>query len=340
MKPEDAEEYTQALGQVVAGGWRQIALGHRLGVPKALKLSTDEWVKQRLGGYVKYSITERTQAIRTLKDDGFTWEEIKGALGTGNDQIGKALVTPGGSKKQGKSGVKPASSTPSGSDPLEVITGLAATNDVRQQIETKDARARREDAREQERQANAAKVAHVTDPRELLKIGRFSTIVIDPPWDFDDEGDENHMGRGKQNYAAKPLDDILTLPVNLLAATDCHLYLCITNRSLPKGFCLIEAWGFRYVTCLTWVKPSFGIGNYFRGQTEQILFGVKGSQALKRQDVGTVFEAPRGARHSEKPAALFALIESCSPGPFLEMFARTTRPGWTGWGEDSTHADA
>ena len=66
MKPEDAEDYTQALGQVVAGGWRQIALGLRLGVPKALNLSVDEWVKQRLGGYVKYSIAERQEAVKAL----------------------------------------------------------------------------------------------------------------------------------------------------------------------------------------------------------------------------------------------------------------------------------
>ena len=131
-----------------------------------------------------------------------------------------------------------------------------------------------------------------------------------------------------------PLDEILTLPINILADTDCHLYLCITNRSLRKGFPLLDAWGFRYITCLTWAKPSFGIGNYFRGQTEQILFGVKGSQPLKRKDVGTLFDARRGDRHSQKPEALFALIESCSPGP-VETFQRQPRPGWTGWGEDS-----
>ena len=76
------------------------------------------------------------------------------------------------------------------------------------------------------------------------------------------------------------------------ANTDCHLYLWTTNRSLPKGFQLLEAWGFRYVTMLTWVKPHFGMGNYFRGQTEHVLFGVRGSLALKRKDQGTVFSAP------------------------------------------------
>ena len=204
-------------------------------------------------------------------------------------------------------------------------------------VQTKAARAQREHAREGQRQANAAAVAGVSDPRELLKIGRFSTIAIDPPWDLGDEGDVNQLGRAKQNYASMSLDELLVLPVDLLADGDCHLYLWITNRSLPKGFRLIEAWGFRYVTCLTWVKPSFGMGNYFRGQTEHVLFGIRGSQPLQRKDASTVFEAPRGPDgHSSKPDAFYELAESCSPGPYLEMFGRRERSGWTVWGEHAT----
>ena len=108
MNQQDAEEYTQALGQVVAGGWRQIALGQRLGVPKALKLSVDEWVKQRLGGYVKYSIGERTEAIRALANEDFTEREIATAVGTGRDQVRKALVGTGGTKHTRKLTAKKA----------------------------------------------------------------------------------------------------------------------------------------------------------------------------------------------------------------------------------------
>lgn len=334
MKPEDAEEYTQALGQVVAGGWRQIALGQRLGVPKALKLSTEEWVNKRLGGYVQTSLKDRLEAYPELKAQKLSNRKIAAVLGVSHQTVNNELKT-GKNLPEGPRTPRGDGATTGNSLPIDTFTSLTATNEVRQQIESKAKRDKSEEAREQERQVNAAKVKNVTDPRELLKYGRFATIVIDPPWDFDDEGDVNQFGRGKQNYAAQSLDEILTLPLDVLADTDCHLYLCITNRSLPKGFRLMEAWGFRYITCVTWVKPSFGIGNYFRGQTEQILFGVKGSQPLKRKDVGTVFQAPRGERHSEKPAALFELIESCSPAPFLEMFQRTPRPGWTGWGEDS-----
>jgi len=340
MKSEDAEEYTQALGQVVAGGWRQIALGQRLGVPKALGLSTQEWVKQRLGGYVRQSIPDRRATTAEMRAEGYSPGEISAVLGVSemtvsrDSHVTNVTETKQSSRKNGDGSQEDVTNV--NDAPLELLASLSATNAIRQEAETTAARAEREAAREQERQANAAKVATVTDPRELLKVGRFATIVIDPPWDFKDEGDVNHFGRGKQDYAPIPIEQLLTLPVDELADKDCHLYLWITNRSLPKGFRLLTAWGFRYVTCLTWCKPSIGIGKYFRGSTEQILFAVKGSQPLKRKDVGTAFHAPRGGkRHSQKPDVFFKLVESCSPSPYLELFQRKTRSGWTGWGEDA-----
>lgn len=190
-------------------------------------------------------------------------------------------------------------------------------------------RKQKEDKQERERKKDQAKVKKT---KPLKTTTKFSTIVIDPPWDFDDEGDKNQFGRAKPEYATMPIEKIEKLPIQELSATNCHLYLWITNRSLPKGFSLIEKWGFRYITCLTWCKPSIGMGNYFRGATEQILFAVKGSLPLKRKDVGTWFEATRGKKHSEKPDKAFELIESCSPGPYLEMFARKKRSGWESWG--------
>ena len=131
-----------------------------------------------------------------------------------------------------------------------------------------------------------------------------------------------------------PIDEIESLPIGDIADNNCHLYLWVTNRSLPKAFRLIEAWGFRYITCLTWVKPSIGMGNYFRGSTEQVLFAVKGSQPLKRKDVGTHFEAPRGKAHSAKPDEFYKLVESCSYGPYIDIFGRKGRKGWSVWGEN------
>lgn len=197
----------------------------------------------------------------------------------------------------------------------------------------------REEKRELRREENRQKVAEVDAPDQLLGAAKFPTIIIDPPWDWADEGDINQMGRAKPDYATLSIDQLAALPVGELADDDCHLYLWITNRSLPKGFRLLDAWGFRYVTCVTWVKPSFGMGNYFRGQTEHLLFGVRGSQMLKRKDVGTVFHSARGdGGHSSKPEAFYDLVESCSPGPYLEMFSRTDRNDWTHWGENASAA--
>lgn len=188
-------------------------------------------------------------------------------------------------------------------------------------------------AQESKREENYEKVEKLESPLDAQ--GLFQTIVIDPPWDWGDEGDVNQFGRAKPEYHTMPISEIESLPVNKIADDNCHLYLWVTNRSLPKAFRLIEAWGFRYITCLTWVKPSIGMGNYFRGSTEQVLFAVKGSQMLKRRDVGTHFEAKRGDGHSAKPDEFYLLVESCSYGPYIDVFGRKERDGWTVWGENS-----
>jgi len=195
MNQQDAEEYTQALGQVVAGGWRQIALGQRLGVPKALKLSVDEWVKQRLGGYVKYSIGERTEAIRALANEDFTEREIATAVGTGRDQVRKALVGTGGTKHTRKLTAKKARLGPGGTKALNVITGLAATNEIRQQAELKASRADREQQNKAvlKRQVTVEHLGIIhgdfrmrfaaTLPPESVQL-----VLTDPPYDEDSIG--------------------------------------------------------------------------------------------------------------------------------------------------------
>ena len=202
---------------------------------------------------------------------------------------------------------------------------------------TKLRHAEKEQQREARRAENAQRISSTTSLDDLPAAGaRFATIVLDPPWDWGDEGDCDQLGRARPTYGTMPLEKLLELPVDKLADEDCHLYLWITNRSLPKGFSLLERWGFRYVTALTWCKPSFGLGNYFRGSTEHVLFGVRGSQPLKRKDIGTWFAAPRGPLgHSSKPVEFYDLVESCSPGPYLEMFARGNRNGWVSWGADT-----
>lgn len=189
---------------------------------------------------------------------------------------------------------------------------------------------KREEIREENR-----KLVIETLPANLYISGqRFQTLVLDPPWDWGDEGDIDQFGRARPTYHTMTIEEISDLPIQDLACQNAHLYLWITNRSLPKGFGLLEKWGFRYVTCLTWIKPSIGMGNYFRGSTEQVLFAVKGSLPLLRNNVGTWFEANRPGEHSGKPDEFYSLVESCSPGPWLEMFSRKERNGWVMWGAE------
>lgn len=391
----------------------------------------------------------------------------------------------------------------------------------------------KERVRETTREHNRALVENTAPVHTAYTV--YPTIVLDPPWDWGDEGDCDQFGRARPTYATMSIDEIATLPVGDLATPNAHLYLWITNRSLPKGFGLLTGWGFRYVTCLTWCKtasslvylcrtcyntiyntqgehnnaiqgqaetsgictgpissdensrhgyarapsegvrdvrgklhsvpegtailqpglrqqtsirnkkgdsdreaflelqgqdnaerlladipsgitdgesdglcfgasscdvsdrgqaiatsgdgspqesgqggqparkpgidqlsrtrtmPSYpasgmspvrscprcgsplqqfftygnpGLGNYYRGSTEHVLFGVRGSLGLLRSDVGTWFGAQRPGQHSAKPPDFYQMIETCSPGPWLEMFARQPRPGWATWGAE------
>ena len=243
-----------------------------------------------------------------------TREEIAKAAGVSHDTIAK---------------VERINAVASPEMKAELRAGNMSINQAYQQVR----RSEKESAREVERQENAAKVQKLNSPLEAQ--GLYQTIVIDPAWDWGDEGDVNQFGRARPDYHTMPIAEIEALPINKLADENCHLYIWVTNRSLPKAFHLMEAWGFRYITCLTWVKPSIGMGNYFRGSTEQVLFGVKGSQGLKRHDAGTWFEAPRGGQHSEKPDEFYALVESCSYAPYIDIYGRKEREGWIVWGENA-----
>lgn len=157
----------------------------------------------------------------------------------------------------------------------------------------------------------------------------FSAIVIDPPWRYDNVATR---GAAEDHYRTMSLDELAEL--ELPAADDSHLYLWVTNGFIDEGFDLIAEWGFTYKTCLTWCKPQIGMGNWFRGTTEHVLFGVRGKLPTLRNNVPTHFVADR-TRHSAKPEAFYDLVESCTPGPWLEMFARRRRFGWHVWGNEA-----
>jgi N6-adenosine-specific RNA methylase IME4 len=176
---------------------------------------------------------------------------------------------------------------------------------------------------------------------------RYATVLADPPW-LERGGGQVKRGADR-HYPLMSTAGICKLPVNRLAADDAHLYLWVTNNFLPDGLTVMDAWGFRYVTCITWGKVAdgkiqTGLGQYFRGATEQLLFGVRGSlpyrvhppdspNAGKRAQGRTLVLEPRG-EHSAKPERFRSIIETVSPGPYVELFARREVPGWARWGNE------
>ena len=269
--------------------------------------------------------------------------QIAGAVGVSHVTVGKVRVDLEATgqvdqltKRTGADGKERRKPTKPADAPRESVFDIGDAP-TRKQADAKAKRDEKEAERKAARQANEKKVAATDDIGELR--GTFATIVIDPPWDFGDEGDVDQFGRGRPTYATLTAEQVAELPVAEIAADDAHLYLWITNRSLPKGFALLEAWGFRYITCLTWVKPSFGMGNYFRGSTEQVLFGVRGSLPLDRKDAPTHLSAPRGPDgHSSKPDAFYELVRTCSPAPRIDYFGRRNHTGFTTYGEDGLAA--
>lgn len=181
----------------------------------------------------------------------------------------------------------------------------------------------------------------------LQRIGesRFSTVLADPPWQFQNRTGKMAPEHKRLNrYSTMTLDDILALPVEAALAETAHLYLWVPNALLPEGLRVLAAWGFHYKSNLVWHKirkdggpDGRGVGFYFRNVTELVLFGVRGPNARTlapgRRQVN--FIATQKREHSRKPDELYPLIEACSPGPYLEMFARGSRKGWTTWGNQA-----
>jgi N6-adenosine-specific RNA methylase IME4 len=166
-------------------------------------------------------------------------------------------------------------------------------------------------------------------------MGKYRTIVADPPWRY--ANGAIPQGGVKHQYSTLPWQDIAALPVEDYAADAAHLYLWVTNPQLIDGhpFEVMEAWGFRYVTMLTWQKLGpIGLGYYFRGETEHVLFGVRGKLRLRTKSASNHFAASKGA-HSVKPDRFYELVERASPGPYLELFARRRRYGWDVMGNEA-----
>ena len=181
----------------------------------------------------------------------------------------------------------------------------------------------------------------------LSEVGakRSSTILADPPWRFHNRtGKVAPEHRRLTRYSTMSFEDIGELPVASVACTTAHLYLWVPNALLPQGLEVMRSWGFHYKTNLVWYKvrkdggpDRRGVGFYFRNVTEVILFGVRGKKARTlspgRSQENIMLSRKR--EHSRKPDQQYDLIEACSPGPYVELFARGPREGWFCWGQQS-----
>jgi N6-adenosine-specific RNA methylase IME4 len=180
---------------------------------------------------------------------------------------------------------------------------------------------------------------------EELGSQKFQTILADPPWQFQNRtGKMAPEHKRLSRYPTMTLDDVCDLPVEAVADEPAHLYLWVPNALLPDGLKVMEHWGFKYKSNIIWYKirkdggpDRRGVGFYFRNVTEVLLFGVRGKNARTLQP-GRSQEniiSTQKREHSRKPDEQYDLIESCSFGNRLELFARGPREGWTVWGNQS-----
>lgn len=176
-------------------------------------------------------------------------------------------------------------------------------------------------------------------------VGKFGTILADPPWEFKNKtGKISPENKKLKRYSTMSLNEIKSLPVDRISSKRSHLYLWVPNALINEGLEVMRFWGFTYKTNIIWHKirkdggsDGGGVGFYFRNTTELILFGVKGSNTRTRKagrsQVNIIHSRKR--EHSRKPDELYKIIEKCSWGPFIELFARGKRKGWTNWGDQS-----
>lgn len=161
---------------------------------------------------------------------------------------------------------------------------------------------------------------------------RYSTIVIDPPWDICQKGS---LGAGK-HYNLMTLKQIGSMPISSLSTDNAHCWLWVTNNTLRVGFDIMEEWGFPVKSVFTWVKMRLGLGQYLRNCTEHVLLGVRGKCPVKvKNQINFGIFTPK-YEHSHKPEEFTQVVERVSPGPYLELFARRrpSNPEWDVWGDE------
>lgn len=181
--------------------------------------------------------------------------------------------------------------------------------------------------------------------QEFVGDEKFATVLADPPWRFTNRtGKVAPEHKRLSRYDTMTMSEIRELPVEDLVLPQSHLYLWVPNALVLEGLEVMKAWGFQYKTNLVWYKTrkdggpdGRGVGFYFRNVTELVLFGIRGGMRTLppgRRQVN-LFNS-RKREHSRKPEEVFDVVEGCSPGPYLELFARHPREKWYQWGDEFT----
>lgn len=181
------------------------------------------------------------------------------------------------------------------------------------------------------------------DFANVVKNRAYGTILADPPWQFANRTGKMAPEHKRLNrYRTLTLQEIKEIPVSLVSGENSHLYLWVPNALLQEGLEVMRAWGFQYKTNIIWHKvrkdggpDGRGVGFYFRNTTEIVLFGIRGNlrtMAPGRTQVNIIRSQKR--EHSRKPDELYKIIEACSAGPYLELFARGKRKNWDQWGNE------
>jgi N6-adenosine-specific RNA methylase IME4 len=183
------------------------------------------------------------------------------------------------------------------------------------------------------------------DLRTFLSSRKFGTILVDPPWQFQNRtGKVAPEHKRLSRYPTLTIEDIKALPIADAAGDVCHLYLWVPNALLPLGIEVMQAWGFQYKSNIVWHKirkdggsDGRGVGFYFRNVTELMLFGTRGKNARTLQPGRTQvnYLSSRKREHSRKPDEQYPILEACSRAPYLELFARGEREGWVSWGNQA-----